>query len=211
VTPQSVLEFWFEDIPQKRWFVSDAAFDARIRRRFAKAIETEARREGPDGHPWEDTADGALALIILFDQLTRNTWRGSGKAFEFDGIAHAVALRLVDTGLDWTIQPERRAFVYMPFMHSESLEDQDLCIALCTERLPEGNGTVEHARKHRDVIARFGRFPYRNDALGRASTPEEVEYLTSGGYAPGAKRPANSAASAGKSGVPVSEQSSNDN
>lgn len=211
ITPQSVLQFWFEEIPRERWFVSDAKFDAKIRRRFAKAIEDEARRADPDGHPWEDTADGALALIILFDQLTRNTWRCSGKAFDFDHLAHAAAFRLVDSGLDWTIAPERRSFAYMPFMHSEDIEDQDLCVALCAERLPEADNTVEHAKKHREVIERFGRFPYRNTALGRSSTPEEITYLGNGGYAPGAKRPAKSSGTAGSSRTPVSERSTNDN
>lgn len=211
ITAQSVLTFWFDDIPRARWFSSDAAFDAKIRRRFAKAIEAEARRADPDGHPWEDTADGALALILLFDQLTRNTWRGSGKAFEFDHLAHAAAFRLVDSGLDWTIAPQRRSFVYMPFMHSEDIEDQDLCVALCAERLPDDDNTLEHARKHREVIREFGRFPFRNAALGRESTPAEREYLESGGYAPGAKHPAKSSTAAGKTGTPVSEQSSNDN
>lgn len=192
ITPDKILNFWFEDTPRKNHFVSTPAFDAKVRRLFAAAIEREAQRYGEDGHPWLDKADDALALIVLFDQFTRNVWRGSGKAFAFDPLARKTADAMVEAGFDWAVPDDRRAFVYMPFMHSEKLADQDRCIALCAERLPEGNNTVEHARKHRAVIAQFGRFPYRNDALGRPSTSAERNYLRSGGYAPGSKGPANS-------------------
>ncbi|MEE2566297.1 DUF924 family protein [Hyphobacterium marinum] len=192
ITPDRILTFWFEDTPRKNHFVSTPAFDAKVRRLFAAAIEREARRCGEEGHPWLGDADEALALIILFDQFTRNVWRGSGKAFAFDPLARKAAEAMIAAGFDWAVHEDRRAFVYMPFMHSEDLADQDRCIALCAERLPDGNNTVEHARKHREVIAQFRRFPYRNDALGRVSTPAERNYLRSGGYAPGSKGPANS-------------------
>lgn len=183
-TAQDVLGFWFDEAGPAKWYAVSAAFDATVRRRFGKAIEREALVYSEGRHPWLETAEGALALILLFDQLPRNVWRGSGKAFDFDPLALEIAERMIGRGFDWAVPEARRAFVYMPFMHSEDLADQDRCIALAAERL-EGGSTLHHARKHRDVIERFGRFPYRNDALGRASTPEETAYLESGGYAPG--------------------------
>lgn len=191
-TPEDVLRFWFEETPSKNHFVSSTAFDAKVRRRFARTIEVEARAFNDTGHSWLDEASSALALIVLFDQLTRNVWRGSGKAFAFDHLARAAARSMIDNGFDEEIADDRRSFVYMPFMHSEDMADQDLCMELMTTRLPEGRNSGEHARKHRDVIARFGRFPYRNDALGRTMTHEERKYLAEGGYAPGSNNSAKS-------------------
>ena len=182
-TPQDILHFWFEETPRKLHFVSTPAFDA---------IETQARLFKGGEHPWFDEAGSALALILLFDQFTRNVWRGSGKAFAFDPLARQTARVMIDNGFDVEIADDRRSFVYMPFMHSEDMADQDLCVQLMTERLPKGRNSAEHAIKHREVIARFGRFPYRNDALGRKSTVEERKYLGGGGYAPGSKSPAKS-------------------
>lgn len=183
-TPRDILDFWFHEAGPEKWYAVSTAFDATVRRRFAKAIEREAARYRHGPHPWLETADGALALILLFDQFPRNVWRGSGKAFDFDPLALAIAERMIGRGFDWAVPEARRAFVYMPFMHSEDLADQDRCIELAGERL-EGGSTLHHAQKHREVIERFGRFPYRNDALGRASTPAEIAYLDGGGYAPG--------------------------
>lgn len=182
--PQDILDFWFDEAGPAKWYAVSAAFDATVRRRFGKAIEREAVRYREGRHPWLDSADGALALVLLFDQFPRNVWRGSGKAFAFDPLALEIAERMIGRGFDWAVPEDRRAFVYMPFMHSEALADQDRCIELAAERL-EGGSTLHHARKHREVIERFGRFPYRNDALGRTSTPQESAYLESGGYAPG--------------------------
>jgi uncharacterized protein (DUF924 family) len=183
-TADEILAFWFEEAGPEKWYRVSAAFDAQMRRRFGKTIEREAAIFRQGGHPWCETAEGALALILLFDQFPRNVWRGSGKAFEFDPLARDLAGRMIERGFDWAVSEGRRAFVYMPFMHSEDLADQDRCIELARERL-DGEGTLHHAVKHREVIERFGRFPYRNEALGRASTPFEVEYLVNGGYAPG--------------------------
>ncbi|WP_394692701.1 DUF924 family protein [Hyphobacterium sp.] len=188
--PADILRFWFDDTDPKLRFVSTPEFDAKIRRQFAKAIEEEARRVKAGSHPWLETADGGLALILLFDQFTRNVWRGSGKAFEFDPLARQIARAMIEAGQDLDIPDDRRSFVYMPFMHSEELADQDTSIELFSTRLPEGNNNLHHARLHRDVIIKFGRFPYRNEALGRTSTPDERAYLEGGGYAPGTKRPA---------------------
>lgn len=183
-----IVHFWFVECTPKQHFVSTPNFDAQVRRRFAKAIETEARRVKSGEHPWLKTAEGALALILLFDQFTRNVWRGSGKAFAFDATARQIARVMIDRGLDMELPPKKRSFVYMPFMHSEDLADQDYSLELFGSRLPEENNNLSHANKHRDVIKEFGRFPYRNDALGRKSTPDERAYLSGGGYAPGSKR-----------------------
>jgi uncharacterized protein (DUF924 family) len=184
ITADDILDFWFEETDPKHWYQASHAFDATVRRRFGKTIEAEARRYEAGDHPWLATTDGAFALILLFDQFTRNVWRGSNVAFSCDPLALDVARRMIARGLDWAIPDERRAFVYMPFMHSEDLADQELCIAYAEERLSDPS-TARHARLHRDVIARFGRFPYRNKALGRDSTEAERVYLESGGYAPG--------------------------
>lgn len=187
-TPDDIIDFWFNAAGPRHWYAASPAFDARVRRRFARAVERHDRVFWEEGvHPWMGTPAGAFALILLFDQMPRNIWRGSGRAFAYDEHARFVALDMIARGFDWAISPSRRDFVYMPFMHCEDLETQDLCIALATDRLDQDN-TLSHARKHREVIERFGRFPYRNEALGRPSTPDEIAYLDGGGYAPGRKK-----------------------
>tara|TARA_R110000868_G_scaffold158638_1_gene386912 strand:- start:5947 stop:6540 length:594 start_codon:yes stop_codon:yes gene_type:complete len=184
VTPEAIRKFWFEEAGSAAWYRVSPDFDARMRRRFAGSIEREAAVLRAGDHPWQDDADDALALILLFDQFPRNIWRGSGKAFAFDALARQVARGMIERGFDYAIDESRRAFVYMPFMHSEALADQDYCVELAAERL-KSQGTHDHAVKHREVIRRFGRFPYRNEALERETTPEEADYLEHGGYAPG--------------------------
>ena len=190
--PDAILKFWFDEAGPKSWYASSPEFDALVGERFSDRIEREAARFDGGDHPWLASAGPALALILLFDQFPRNIWRGSARAFDHDARARAAARTAIEAGLDMATEEDRRAFFYMPFMHSEAIADQDYCIALARERLA-GDGTLKHANKHREVIARFGRFPYRNDALGRRSTDEEIAYLEGGGYAPGQNRPANSA------------------
>lgn len=184
VTPADIRKFWFEEAGSAAWYRVSPDFDARMRRRFADCIEREAAALRAGDHTWQDDADDALALILLFDQFPRNIWRGSGKAFAFDALARRIARGMIERGFDYAIDESRRAFVYMPFMHSEALADQDYCVELAAERL-KSQGTHDHAVKHREVIRRFGRFPYRNEALQRETTPEEADYLEHGGYAPG--------------------------
>jgi uncharacterized protein (DUF924 family) len=184
ITPDDILKFWFEEAGPSHWYKVSDEFDALMRNRFASAIEAEAVRAADEDHPWLEDPDQALALIILFDQFPRNIWRGSGQAFAFDSLARRAAETMISIGFDRAVAEDRRAFVYMPFMHSESLDDQDLCVALADERLA-ARGTHDHAVKHREVIRQFGRFPYRNDALGRETSDAEREYLETGGYAPG--------------------------
>ncbi|WP_417495543.1 DUF924 family protein [Maricaulis sp.] len=184
VTAAGIRKFWFDEAGPAAWYRVSPEFDARMRRRFAASVEREAAALRAGEHPWQDEAEGALALILLLDQFPRNIWRGSGKAFAFDALARQVARIMIERGFDWAVPEEQRAFVYMPFMHSEALGDQDYCVELAAERLTS-QGTHDHAVKHRDVIRRFGRFPYRNEALQRETTPEEADYLQGGGYAPG--------------------------
>ncbi|MDM7984656.1 MAG: DUF924 family protein [Maricaulis sp.] len=186
-TPDEIIDFWFNEAGPKKWYATSPAFDATVRRRFARAVDEHAKQMRAGRHPWLGNPDSAFALVLLFDQFPRNIWRGSGRAFSYDVLARNVSLDMIDRGFDWAIDESRRDFVYMPFMHGENLALQNLCIDLVRERL-EGEGTLRHAIKHREVIARFGRFPYRNEALGRASTDEEREYLETGGYAPGRKK-----------------------
>ncbi|MGJ3233079.1 MAG: DUF924 family protein [Oceanicaulis sp.] len=190
--PESVLGFWFEEAGPKRWFSVDPAFDADMRRRFAPACHALRQARTIADHPWLVEPESALALVILLDQAPRNVWRGSNAAFSLDRLGLEAAEAMVSAGFDWALAEDRRAFVYMPFMHSEDVEDQALCVALCEERLT-GEDTARHARAHMDLIVRFARFPHRNAVLGRESTPEEAAFLSGGGYAPGAKRPAKSA------------------
>ena len=190
VQPEDVLDFWFIQAGAKRWFAVDPAFDAEVRRRFGPACHALRNGGAVGDHPWLVEPDSALALVILLDQFPRNIWRGSNAAFDLDRHARQAAEITLAAGFDWALAPDARSFVYMPLMHSEDIEDQALCVALCEERLGEDSGTARHARAHRDLIARFGRFPHRNAALGRPSTSAEAAFLDGGGYAPGAKRPA---------------------
>lgn len=172
---QDVIRFWREAGPQ-RWFKKDPGFDAELKALFESTHHAAAT--GALDH-WAESADGCLALLILLDQLPRNAWRGSGHMFATDGKALAVARTSVDAGFDRQVDDTLRAFFYMPFMHSESLVDQELCVALCAD-LPDN---LRFAIVHRDIIQRFGRFPHRNDALGRTTTQEEQRFLEEGGFA----------------------------
>jgi len=175
MTPDDIIVFW-KDVGEKRWFAVDPALDSEIRERFESVWEE--AREGKLAS-WEGTADGALALLILLDQFPRNMFRGSAKAFSTDELARGVAERAIIHGYDLETPPALRAFFYLPFMHSEHEPDQDRCVALIAERLGENSANYPFALGHRDVIRKFGRFPGRNAALGRATTPEEQAFLQS--------------------------------
>ena len=182
-TPEEILHFWFEDVRGQDWKPATPALDARIRRRFARPIREEARRCRDGRHPWSETPDGTFALILLFDQMTRHVWRGSNKAFAFDPLARDLARRMVSRGWDWAVEEGHRGFVYLPFMHSEDLADQELSVELYRSRFGTGDGEGNvHAIEHRRIIERFGRFPYRNPALGRTNTAEEQAWLDGDGY-----------------------------
>ncbi|GLQ24798.1 hypothetical protein GCM10007853_26720 [Algimonas ampicilliniresistens] len=183
ITPSDVLDFWFADETKAHWFNSTPSFDAEISQTFQAAAETLAK--GPFPHPvWEADAQSALALIIMLDQFPRNMFRGSPRAFAWDGHALGVTDRMVDSGWDLEIPTKKRSFVYMPLMHAEDLTAQNRCVELSGSRLDDGGSTLRHAKAHRDVIEKFRRFPYRNAVLGRDSTPEEYDFLKNGGYDP---------------------------
>jgi uncharacterized protein (DUF924 family) len=175
VTAARVVAFWRDAGPSK-WFRGGDAFDAECRERFGEAHHAAARREF-DG--WLATAEGALALLLLLDQIPRNLFRGSGHAFATDGLARHFARLALDAGHDAAFEPALRAFFYLPLEHSEALADQDRSVALF-EALGDANYR-DYAVAHRDVIVRFGRFPHRNAALGRDSTPDEQAWLDAGG------------------------------
>jgi len=173
MSPDDIISFW-KNVGEKRWFAVDPALDDEIRERF-ETVWQEARDGGL--RTWEDTAEGALALVLLLDQFPRNMFRGTAKAFSTDALAREVSGRAVARGYDLHVSPLLRAFFYLPFMHSEDHADQDRCVALIAERLGENSVNYPFALGHREVIRRFGRFPGRNVALRRASTPEEERFL----------------------------------
>ena len=172
---QQVVGFWRDAGPAK-WFAGGEAFDAQCRERFAAAHLAAARREYEH---WLDSADGAVALLILLDQIPRNIFRGSGHAFATDPLALHYARRIVADGMDLRIAADLRVFAYLPFEHSEELADQHRSMALFEAMGDEGY--LGYARAHLEVIERFGRFPHRNRALGRDSTAGERAWLEAGG------------------------------
>ena len=187
VAPGEVLDFWFGDPgsaqsgrPRELWFTKSAATDTLIRDRFGPAVEA-ALGGGLDR--WADgEARGALALILLLDQFTRNVYRDSARAFAGDARALAVAKRLVAEGRDRHLAPLERWFAYLPFEHSEQIDDQRESLRLFEALTKEGLAEpLVWARRHFEVIERFGRYPHRNELLGRASTAEEIEFLTKPG------------------------------
>lgn len=174
-TRDELLAFW-RDAGMGKWFRGGEAFDSECRARWQDAHFAAARRDCDD---WMDTAEGALALMLLLDQIPRNIFRSSGHAFATDPLALALASRAIAAGLDAPVEPGLRMFFYLPFEHSEAMADQDRAVELFTT-LGDAN-LLGYANAHRDVIARFGRFPHRNAALGRVNTPEEQSWLEAGG------------------------------
>ena len=171
VAAAEIVSFWREAGPDK-WFKRDESLDQTIRSRFIPTYEV-AANGGLAG--WENNAESALALLLLFDQFPRNMFRGTARAFATDALARAVADRALARGFDQTTGPAMRQFFYLPFMHSEVLSDQDRSV-----RLYEALGNAEqlrYAKEHREVIQRFGRFPHRNLALGRDTTSAEQAFL----------------------------------
>ncbi len=173
---REVCGFWFSAEVRPGWWEKDADLDAEIRSCFEILYERAAAGGLAD---WEETARGALALVIVLDQFPRNMFRDSPRAFATDARARAVANRAVERGNDQGLGAEERLFLYIPFEHSEDLADQDRAVALI-ETLGD-QGFTDYAHRHRDIIARFGRFPHRNRILGRVSTPDEEAFLESPG------------------------------
>jgi uncharacterized protein (DUF924 family) len=174
---EAVLAFWRSSGPDK-WFNKDTAFDVEIRTRFLATYEAAAHG---DLTAWEETRDGALALVIVLDQFPRNMFRGVACAFAADPLARAVATRAIERGFDLQTPIQERAFFYLPFEHSEEMMDQERCCALF--RATGDAEALKWAELHADIIRRFGRFPHRNAVLGRMTTPDEQAFLDSGGFA----------------------------
>ena len=174
--PNDILGFWLGAGPAK-WFKKVAAFDEAIRLKFEPTHHRAARGEYD---AWAATAEGALALLLLLDQFPRNLYRGSGHAFATDAKARALARAAIERGFDRKVEPTLRNFFYLPFEHSEDLTDQDDCLALCAEAGVADD--IKWAGVHREIIARFGRFPHRNASLGRVTSPEEQAFLDAGGF-----------------------------
>lgn len=180
---EAILDFWFGKpgdgdygTPRSAWFVKDAAFDEEIRSRFLDSYESAATGE-LDG--WKETPLGSLALILLLDQFPRNLFRNRPKAFATDADARSVAEGAIAQNFDQTLLPVQRWFIYLPFEHSENLEDQNRCVELFSQLKddPHSASTIDYAHRHRDVIQQFGRFPHRNKILGRENTSQEEEFL----------------------------------
>lgn len=179
--PVTVLDFWLGELGPEGWYAGGDDLDADIRDRFADLWQAAA--DGGLDH-WVDGPAGTLAFIVLTDQFPRNMWRGSARAFATDGLALAAARAAMAAGWDMAVPEPERQFIYLPLMHSEALADQEDCIGLMVERMPEtGGSNALHARAHAEVIRRFGRFPYRNAALGRETTAGEAVFMAQGGYA----------------------------
>jgi len=180
----AVLDFWFGapgssefGSTRKVWFSKDADFDAAIRERFGALVERALRGEL---EAWGDEPRSSLAQILLLDQFTRNAFRGSARSFAGDARALAAASRMVGSRQDEALAPFMRAFVYLPFEHAEGLAMQDEAIRLFTKLVseaPELADMLDYAHRHREVIERFGRFPHRNEILGRQSTAEEIAFI----------------------------------
>lgn len=177
--PVEVLDFWLGEVGPQGWYAGGEDLDALCREHFLEVWQ--AAQDGGLDH-WVEGAAGTLAYIVICDQLARNMHRGSALAFATDARALAAAKQAVAMGWDMDAPEPERQFFYMPFEHSEDMADQDQAVALLTERMSSDPDMALHARAHRAIIARFGRFPFRNIALGRDSTTEEAAFLAEGGY-----------------------------
>lgn len=177
--PIELLDFWLDEVGPDGWYAGGEVLDATCRDRFVD-IWTAARDGGLEH--WVEGTVGSLAFLILTDQLPRNMFRGRAESFATDPLALAAARRAVAAGWDMDAPEPERQFFYMPFEHSEDPADQATAVRLMEERLSSDPEMALHARAHQAVIARFGRFPGRNEALGRFSTPEEQDWLDQGGY-----------------------------
>lgn len=174
-TADDVVDFWREAGPS-RWYRKDPAFDRAFRDRFLATHEAAARGELD---AWVACPVGALALCILLDQFPRNAFRGGARMFATDAKAREIARAALGRRFDREVDGELRQFLVMPFMHSEDIADQELCVRLAKD-LP--TDTLRYAVEHRDIIDRFGRFPHRNAALARVTTAEEQRFLDGGGF-----------------------------
>lgn len=180
ITPEQVLSYWVDEVGPKGWYIGSDELDAQVREKFEETWQN--ARAGSCGL-WLTSPVGTLGYIVLTDQFPRNMFRGEADAFATDKSARAAAKIAIERDWDMRIPEPVRQFFYMPLMHSENLIDQDRCVRLMKTRLPEsGADNLRHACAHRFIIRQFGRFPFRNVALGRIQTSAETAWLAEGGY-----------------------------
>ena len=176
VSIEEILDFWFQETGPEMWFARDVAFDAKVGARLADGHRAAA---GGRLGRWREMSRGCVALCILLDQVPRNIFRDTARAFATDAEARRVARHAIDNGLDLdrSLSDDMRLFLYMPLEHSEDVEDQRLSVRLVAERI-ETVAYRDYAKRHREIVERFGRFPHRNALLGRESTPDEIAFLS---------------------------------
>ena len=172
ITPSDVLDYWFSEKSKQFWFASTPQVDNEIKVRFESVWEKAAEGEYSQ---WRDTADGSVALIVILDQLPLNMFRSDPKGFQTENMAVEVALNAINNGFDEELNDEKLLFLFMPLMHSENIDHQNLQVYL----FDKYNFNLEFSKHHRDLVKKFGRFPHRNEILGRMSTMEELDYLLS--------------------------------
>ena len=175
VGPEQIIRFWFEEISPKQWWARDADFDQALADRFG---QTHAAATRCELYAWREQPAGRLAEVVVLDQFSRNIYRNDPRAFSSDAMALCLAQQAVHDGADRVLPVEQRAFLYMPFMHSESAVIHEWAIELFGAPGLESN--LQSERQHKAIIDRFGRYPHRNRILGRASTPEELDFLSRG-------------------------------
>ena len=172
ITPSDILDYWFSKKSKQFWFASTPQVDNEIKVRFERVWEKAADGEFSQ---WRETADGSVALIVILDQLPLNMFRSDPKGFQTESIAVEVALNAINNGFDEELNDEKLLFLFMPLMHSENIDHQNLQVYL----FDKYNFNLEFSKHHRDLVKKFGRFPHRNEILGRMSTMEELDYLLS--------------------------------
>ncbi len=173
-TKYEIIHFWFEETDPQQWFQSSSAFDEKVRDRFG--VMYDMAKDGLCNN-WAVDAEGALALIIVLDQFPRHMYRGTPAAFATDQDALLIAKEAIHKGFDQILEPVKRGFLYLPFQHSEVLSDQKKSLELFGAMADENPAGDMYAKRHYVPIEKFGRFPHRNEILGRESTPEEIEFL----------------------------------
>lgn len=173
---EAVLDFWFNEIEEAKWWVKDLAFDAEIKTRFA---DVHKAANAGELYAWRQSARGRLAEIIVLDQFSRNMYRDTPAAFASDSLALVLAQEAVAVGADTELEVKEQGFLYMPYMHSESLLIHDVALDLFAKT--GDSNKVDFEKRHRDIIVQFGRYPHRNDILGRESSPEEQAFLQTPG------------------------------
>ncbi len=182
---EQIVDFWINDVGPKGWYMGGDELDAQIRDTFEK--HWFEAMEGAYG-PWLIDAQGALAYLILTDQFPRNMFRGDSRSFASDPLARTAAKHAISRNWDQDVDPQSRQFFFLPLMHSENLVDQDRSVELFQTRMSGETSNIIHAEAHRAIIRDFGRFPYRNEALGREMTEAEQKFLDAGAYAALVKR-----------------------